>query len=56
MISHWDLKVQEYERGKELVTREAWFGAKTALIKENALARLALACPFRTLVCKTSRR
>ena len=35
MISHRGLKVQEYECGKRLVTREASFGAKIALVKEN---------------------
>jgi hypothetical protein len=35
LISHRGLKVQEYECGKRLVTREAWFGAKIALVKEN---------------------
>lgn len=29
------LKVQENECGKKLLTREAWFGAKIALVKEN---------------------
>jgi hypothetical protein len=28
------LKVQEYECGKKLVIREAWFGAKIASVKE----------------------
>jgi hypothetical protein len=35
LISHRGLKVQENECGKRLVTREAWFGAKIALVKEN---------------------
>ena len=35
LISHRGLKVQENECGKRLVTREASFGAKIALVKEN---------------------
>jgi hypothetical protein len=35
LIGRRGLKVQEYECGKKLVTREARFGAKIALVKEN---------------------
>ena len=34
LIGRRGLKVQEYECGKKLVIREAWFGAKIALVKE----------------------
>lgn len=34
MIGRRGLKVQEYECGKKLVIREAWFGAKIAWVKE----------------------
>ena len=55
MISHRDLKVQEHECGKRLVTREAWFGAKIVLVKENVtgyffgLAGAGTGCALGTL-------
>ena len=35
MTRHRGLKVQEHECGKRLATREARFGAKIALVKED---------------------
>ena len=37
MISLRGLKVQEYECGKRLVTREAWFRAKIVFARENVV-------------------